>query len=272
MNLSNECVYHLIPRAQEVVAKPPMYRSRHNNRLPPSCSTFGISNTTRALNNESGGNDDQDAQFDKKAHATFGREVVADIHPERFLKKGQSTLPPVQPKRFVRPAAPEQPRKSGVPQRQERPVMGLTTEKNFIVANAVDNILAVPKKATAPKALHMTSRKAGKVPKYLTSIKQEIAAENEYIQRLQQNNQQAENDQMQPMSEEAKAEIVAGLKRRWDEIHKAYQALTFNVDSVNKVQRKEGLEVEMEQIEKAIQKLTKKTIFIYNDMNPYSYY
>jgi len=70
---------------------------------------------------------------------------------------------------------------------------------------------------------------------------------------------------MRLMTDEERDEMIAGLKKKWDETHKQYQSLTFNIDTVTKVQRKEGLEVEMEQIEKAIQKLSKKNIYVYDD-------
>ena len=34
------------------------------------------------------------------------------------------------------------PKKPPIPSKEEKPIMGLTSEKNFIVANAVENILA----------------------------------------------------------------------------------------------------------------------------------
>ena len=44
-------------------------------------------------------------------------------------------------KRFERPGA----KKVAVPKKDEKPIMGLVSDKNFIVSNAVENILAAPK-------------------------------------------------------------------------------------------------------------------------------
>merc|ERR1719149_224438 len=67
----------------------------------------------------------------------------------------------------------------GPPRRDEIPVMNLVTSKNFIVANAVETILAAPKKPAQSKEDY------GKVPKYLSQIKNDINDEYEYIRQLQ---------------------------------------------------------------------------------------
>jgi hypothetical protein len=43
--------------------------------------------------------------------------------------------------KFNRPGA----KKTSVPSKDEKPIMGLVSDKNFIVSNAVENILAAPK-------------------------------------------------------------------------------------------------------------------------------
>ena len=62
-------------------------------------------------------------------------------------------------------------------------------QKNFVTSNAVENILAVPKREVGGvdwlKKPHF-----GEVPPYLQKIKQEITDEYEYIKSMQQ--QQAE--------------------------------------------------------------------------------
>lgn len=61
--------------------------------------------------------------------------------------------------------------KAAVPLRGEKPIHGLVSDKNFIVANAVENILAAPK-LPAPREQDMLKKKTfGKVPKYVTKIK-----------------------------------------------------------------------------------------------------
>jgi len=54
--------------------------------------------------------------------------------------------------------------------------MGLKSNKNFIVSNAVENILAPPK--TIPtKSRYRNKKDYGKVPQYLKKIKENINTE-----------------------------------------------------------------------------------------------
>ena len=76
--------------------------------------------------------------------------------------------------KFSRPGA----KKVAVPKRDEKPIMGLVSDKNFIVSNAVENILAAPKLPVNNEKDYLKKKNYGKVPKFLQNIKQEI--EDEY--------------------------------------------------------------------------------------------
>jgi hypothetical protein len=73
-------------------------------------------------------------------------------------------------------------KKPSIPSKEEKPIMGLTSEKNYIVANAVSNILAgtimhnlvVPKNVKAEPKKYVEKKDYGKVPGYLTKHKNEI--------------------------------------------------------------------------------------------------
>ena len=76
-------------------------------------------------------------------------------------------------------------RKPPVVSKDDQPIMGLKSNKNFIVSNAVENILAPPK--TIPQSKPYTSKKDyGKVPKYLRQIKENIQTEYQTIKQMQQ--------------------------------------------------------------------------------------
>lgn len=82
-------------------------------------------------------------------------------------------------KRFERP---EPPRKPALPKRDEAPLCGLKSEKDFITANAVDAILTLPKRKVEPTPDWLAKPEYGKAPTYLARIKGEIEAEHEFIQ------------------------------------------------------------------------------------------
>lgn len=55
--------------------------------------------------------------------------------------------------------------------------MGLVSAKNFVTANAVENILAQPKKVPEPATLATQKADFGKVPAYLQTVKSRIQQE-----------------------------------------------------------------------------------------------
>ena len=58
-------------------------------------------------------------------------------------------------------------KKVPVPLRDEKPIMGLVSDKNFIVSNAVENILAAPNLPSNKDKDFLKKKNYGKVPKYL---------------------------------------------------------------------------------------------------------
>ena len=63
--------------------------------------------------------------------------------------------------------------------------MGIKTSKNFVTANAVEAILMVPKQTGLGDLNYTEKEDFGKVPAYLTQVKEEIRRENEMIERYQ---------------------------------------------------------------------------------------
>ena len=58
-------------------------------------------------------------------------------------------------------------KKVNVPKMDEKPIMGLVSDKNFIVSNAVENILAAPQMAGNTDKDYLKKNNYGRVPKYL---------------------------------------------------------------------------------------------------------
>lgn len=145
-----ESVYKLIEPEKPVPEKPRRYKSKHPSDLPPTASTFCLKTTSKPgignLNGEykpGGSNHTQGAMG-----ATFGKKK-GELKPEttQFLKKqtGTMKLPEsrcgavIAEKKFeYDPSF----KKETIPKQADKPIMGLVSDKNFIVANAVENILA----------------------------------------------------------------------------------------------------------------------------------
>ena len=59
------------------------------------------------------------------------------------------------------------------------------SDKNFIVSNAVENILAAPKLPGNNNRDFLKKKNYGKVPRYLQTIKKEIEDEYELVREMQ---------------------------------------------------------------------------------------
>jgi len=155
-------------------------------------------------------------------------------------------------------------KKQAVPKRDEKPIQGLVSDKNFIVANAVENILAAPKLPGNKDKDFLKKQTYGKTPKYLTNIKNEIEDEYNLVREMQIEEQAEEDRRKYLMPEDERAELIAALKKKWEVLHIEYQKEAHypKLDTLGKKSRKINLEKEMEQIEQDIKKLTKNYIFI----------
>merc|ERR1712066_493 len=154
-------------------------------------------------------------------------------------------------------------KKGGPPRRSEaKPVMNLVTSKNFIVANAVETILAAPKKVTTGAKDYLKKEDYGKVPKYLTAVKKDIDAEYDYIRRM--NEEQIGETAIQPLDDEERRALIDGLKAKWEKCNTEYQGGTHitKLDTMGKMRRKETNEATLASIEKDIEKLGKRNILI----------
>ena len=81
---------------------------------------------------------------------------------------GNSTLPPLR--NFSYDCTHK---KAPVPKANERPTLGLKSNKDFIVSNAIENILSTARKTEVP-ANYLAKKDYGKVPNYLNRIKGSI--------------------------------------------------------------------------------------------------
>lgn len=154
----------------------------------------------------------------------------------------------------------EDTRKPTVPDRRERPIMGIKTSKNFITANAVEAILQVPKSIEVGELNYMKKEDFGKVPDYLYEVKEEIRRENEMIDKYvkeQMGHVEEEPDQYDEISDQERNALITALKDKWDTVNATYQKLTHLtlLDTAGQIRRKETLEASMTALENDINQL-----------------
>eukprot|EP00828_Plagiopyla_frontata_P043008 TRINITY_DN6595_c0_g1_i2.p1 TRINITY_DN6595_c0_g1~~TRINITY_DN6595_c0_g1_i2.p1 ORF type:complete len:263 (+),score=36.99 TRINITY_DN6595_c0_g1_i2:101-790(+) len=177
---------------------------------------------------------------------------------ERRLTMGSNVLP--EPNRFNRSC---ERKREPVPKHQEKPIMGLQTNKNFIVSNAVENILA-PAKVQKEDVRYVEKKDFGKVPQYLNTIKSNIQNEYDMIQNMHISEANEMEKQRYSLPPEEIQALRDGLKKKWEVVNKVYQEITHKkkVDTIGLKRKKEGCEKELAQLEKDIERLNKQYVFV----------
>ena len=235
--MSGESIYSLIPEPFQPDPKQPMYRSKFPGAvagMKKPAATMGIPHTVVDTGN-----------FLKKG--TAAEHAVSAPQAVGVQKRDTSHAKPA------------------VPRRDEKPVMGLISQKNYITANAVDNILAVPRKQGRQELNYLQKQDYGKVPAYLSRVKDQIKDEYGMIEEMQQRNQPADQESIDVLTEGDRERLLAGLKANWEAVNKEYQTLSFTLDTPAKKKRKEDYEAQLEEIERDIQKLNKKFVFVHSE-------
>jgi len=244
----SEHITSLIPQAMSPKVKPP----RHVSKYKPVVKAEASQN-----------------KFESK---TMGPAKVQVSEPADYLKKSDTALPEPQ-KTAKKPV-----RKPKVPTRYEQNKVAAKTEKDFIKTNAIENITSVPRKPTAQYCDTNTGKKNdlltsglvprytmkedfGQLPPYLVARNQEVrAAQERYDEYVAEELRARALDQIGTAQ---RAELLRGLKAKWDDLHQQFQGLSVVTDTAPKKNRKERMEAQMSQLERDIDLLERhSTIYV----------
>ncbi|KAA6368498.1 MAG: hypothetical protein EZS28_035976, partial [Streblomastix strix] len=121
-------------------------------------------------------------------------------------------------------------------------------------------------KQDSHKEVHYsTVRGFGERPQYLDRVQREIEEENAIKNEIK--TQRAYQDylaaqQPERMTEAERQELLAGLKKRWDEIKKTYGQMPLFIDVESMKLNREEMERQMSEIENDMEKLSKKKVYV----------
>jgi len=276
--VSTESIYALIPQPVPVTTKPAMYHSKHPGNAPPTFSTFGLAGTSKPGYTNIGGDGPvpEPTGYGKhsytKATATFGKEgnavAASDVMKKGTGMGGGAAALDAEVVPFDRSGVKKVPVPTVNQCMAEAMSKPAREDKNFVTSNAVENILSVPRRAPEPVDWKAKPH-YGKVPPYLQKIKKEISDEYEYIRTMQQSAEDAGPAGMRQLEEGERLELVDQLKAKWDEVNATYQRSSVlslaSLDTIGKVKRKEKYEATLAQIERDIEKLSKKVVYVTMD-------
>ncbi|KAK7195782.1 Calmodulin-binding [Novymonas esmeraldas] len=279
--MSGECVYDLVAAGAPAAAAdgntqrtiPAAAATKKSRRAPPpTASTFAIHGTSAVVANAGGEYTEPSVHPSRKPIGTFGREVGSTVTPENFLRKNEGPLtasrgaPTVDNTNFKKSEYQNEKTKPDVPLRHERPVMGLRTDKNFVVANAVENTLAVPTKVMPPPQPRATDREDfGRVPQYITEIKGDLNARKKMLEDMKVADAAAQ-ERWSELSQSELAQLRDGLQRRWDALNKEYQTKGLSkLETPSQRAHQELVEKQLVAVEFAMHKLSRQHVYIFDD-------
>lgn len=145
--------------------------------------------------------------------------------PKQFLQRGTreiregARIPSVEHKNkdVIKPP---------VPSRDDKPVQGLKTSKDYVNCNAVEIINSTAKKRKEMEAPFTSRDGYGKVPAYLANVKAEIEHEKElvdmYVEEQYGSAKGCQEDQ-EVLDEGERRVLINQLKQRWGDVNAEYQ-------------------------------------------------
>ncbi|GAB4821305.1 hypothetical protein N2152v2_008351 [Parachlorella kessleri] len=149
--------------------------------------------------------------------------------------------------------------KGDVPKRSDKPLMGLSSDKNFVCENVKEAAVVSPKHKEQQQMSYLDKPWFGAVPPYLQKRMREIEEQRARAERLQQANE-ADSNVVQTLQGEELAALVTSLKLKWQSVNEAYQRLPCVLDTPSKKRRKEDMEALLNEIERDIKTLQRTQV------------
>ena len=144
--LQQESIYNIIPKSKLLNKKSISYRSIYPYYIKPTSSTFNLHTTSYpdVINCSGEYKIPRGAHEINKQNATFGLPEGSYIpDPKNYHKKGENfkILPPLEK---LHPN--DDKKKPPIPKINDKPILVIkNNKKNYVVSNAIDNILMKPK-------------------------------------------------------------------------------------------------------------------------------
>jgi hypothetical protein len=268
--MHEESIYRILDRFQDPDEAELLQKQQASQKLLmrkreyvlPTASTFINHTTCRPGIANMGGERNPLAvlQQHRGSHATFGlpKGLNKAATTSDFKSKRHQILPPVTKFDYKDKVLPKPP----VPAINEAPMLGLSSNVNFIHENRRRAMSLKPKPRTEP-ANFLKKKDFGQSPEYLETVKSTINKEMEYLNMISQ----AQNRQVSSKYELPKddvEELKAALMKKYNEVNKEYQGITHvsKVYSEGIKRRKERCEKELAQIERDLKLLNKENIFV----------
>jgi len=189
----------------------------------------------------------------------FGKAMIFPV--SELLRKNPHALDTHHPLRLSI--------KAPLPNPKDVPLMGVISDKDYVVSNAVEVIIAPPRSRRTSNVDYLSKPDYGKIPKYMKKIRRELEGEKRRDEQLMHEREEATKAKRRLLNMDERRNLVIALKARWGKVNQEYQQITHMtvLDTLSKVKRKERYEKMLEQIEKDISLMDRPESFeIYVDL------
>ena len=225
--LQQESIYNLVPAKKIIPDRPPHHTSCYPPDIPPTSSTFvlsgsslpGISNCHGDFRLPRGGHSTV------KNSATFGLPIGGYApDPKNYHKKGQTfkILPPVEKFHLYCKI-----KKPPVPTVKDKPIMGIKSQKNYVLSNAIDNILMRTGKLRTNKSCEdIRHPYYGKVPNYIKKFRAEKQEQINNEKEVSRKLKEEEDAKRRILTKEEVDQLREGLTKKWQAYNFRYGIIT----------------------------------------------
>ena len=258
-----ESIYELIPRPKIIPPKEPLYHSIFPSSLPPTGSNFNLLGSSFPNVSNLGGLDSLPVGGHplRASCSTSGRpEGGYRPDPLNFIKKGHIYRQPIK----ILHRNMSEVRKPPVPSMRDKPIMGLSSCKNYIIENAVDAILQGRRSKIKEEFNYLNKNDYGKVPYYLKKIRKTMKDENNRLRELQNRQEEEEAKKRYQLKEEEIKVLRTGLMKRLEMLRYQYGNISHKrvFDTINSLARKERLEKELQTVENDLKNLSNSSVIV----------
>ena len=224
--LQQESIYNIIPKSKIIQNTGISYKSKYPHWIAPTASTFKLHTSSYPnISNLSGEyNLPRGAHPLNQQYATFGLpEGSYAADPNNYHKKGETfkILPPLEKLHQK-----DEIKKPLIPNKNDYPIFGLKTDKNYIIANAIDNILMQPKKLRSESHENIFHKYYGKIPNYIKKYRMEHENVLNEIRESKKRKQEEEDAKQRLLSLNEVNQLREGLKKKWEMYNFKYGKIT----------------------------------------------
>lgn len=150
---------------------------------------------------------------------------------------------------------------------------GKGNSKHFPSLNIVEVTNMVPRRRKLQPEYPTDRKDFGKVPLYLSRIKKEIQNEKNYIATLEGRDSPGQKQYasyVYKLDNTERTGLLAKLRKKLEEHSATLNKMPLSQDSLSTSKKKGELQNVIKDIEKAISKIDRETIFVYKDIPPYT--